>query len=559
MEAFDVLAGLTARIASTARLDAIVDAALDEIVALEFGNVWVAMTDEETGNLAILKSIAEGVDLTHQMPRLFMLDGRQPLGLAFRERRFINITDPASLYILEHDGEIVPAGQLAVPRATHERTRGYPFACGPLLGSSGDPVGALCLSGYRGGQAIPDELLERGVLRVIMDLLSVAIDRALHLARIDQLCASLSKLESTIASEAQTKTVGELAGAVAHDLNNLSTIALVAASAGARSPADAVDAMPRIERTVKMIGELVARLQRVARRPAPLGDTANLAQIVDDILVMVRPLLREHSIEVDAEIPVLPLVRCDPVVIHRVFLNLVVNARDALSEVPADRRQIRVRARVDSGVVRMTVADSGPGIAPEAFGSLFQPYYTTKPSGHLGLGLSSGRAALAQHGGRLEARNAPTGGAVFELTLMAAQHPETDRAGPPAPGAAERTRCARILAVDDDEDVLDVILLCLEPYGYELSTATASTQALAAAAAQEFDLVLCDIGMPKQSGIEVAQVLRARGYRGKIALMTGWDTPTIGTDVRAAACDMLVKKPFVCAELLRVIDALLAR
>ncbi|HET7505066.1 MAG TPA: ATP-binding protein [Kofleriaceae bacterium] len=559
MEAFDVLARLTARVASTARIDEIVDAALDEIVALGFGIVWVAMIDEQTGNLATLKSVAGGADLTHQMPRLFMLDGRQPLGVGFRERRFVNITDPGSLHILERDDEVVPAGKLAVSRATHERTRGTPFACGPLLGSNGDPVGALCMSDYRGGQPIPDELFARGVLRAIIDLVPIAIERTRHLAKIEQLDANQRRIAATIASEAPTKAVGEIAGAVAHDLNNLSTIALVAASAGARSPADAVEAMPRIESAIKMLGELVAQLQRIARRPTGGGDTANLAQIVDDILAMVKPLLNEHSIKVDAELPALPPVRCDPVVIHRVVLNLVVNARDALAEVPDDRRWIRVRARADSGVVRLTLADTGPGIAPEVFANLFQPHFTTKSTGHFGLGLSSGRAALAQHDGQLEAKNAPTGGAVFELTLMAAQPEAPTPEAPASSGATTHTRGARILALDDSEDVLEVIQICLEPYGHEMSTVTTSAQALEAAAAREFDLVLCDLGMPKPDGLDVARELRARGYRGKIVLMTGWDTPMLGSDVRAAACDTLLKKPFVCADLIHVIDTLLAR
>jgi len=556
MGPFDLLAGLMGRLASTARLDEIVAAAVQEIVALGFRVVWMAVIDEQTGNLATLTSVIDGVDATAAMPKLFMLDIRQPLGIGFRERRMINITDPGSLVILECEDDAVPPGKLVMPRASYDRTHGHPFACGPLIGAQGEPVGALCLASYLGGQPIPDAMLAHGVLRAIMDVLAIAMERAVHGARIERLNASLANAQAAIASDARIKTVGELAGAVAHDLNNLSGIALLAAGVAARSPTDAVDTLPRIERAIRAIGDLVARLQRIARRPSTESEAANLAQIVDDIVVMVKPLLREQSIEVETELPAVAPVRCDPVLIHQIVLNLVLNARDALTEVPPDRRQIKLRARDDGGVVRLTVADTGPGIAPEVFAQLFQPFFTTKRAGHFGLGLASGQAAVAQYGGQLEGRNAPTGGAVFELSLVAASAAPGGSAWT-APAVVQRTRTARILAVDDDDDVVEFIVAYLAPLGYQVSGATTSARAFELAASREIDLVLCDIGMPKHSGIEVARMLRARGYRGKVVLMTGWDTPSLAGDVRPAECDMLLQKPFVGAELVRVIDALL--
>ena len=103
LEGFELLARLTARLASTARLDDIVGTVLDEIVNLGFGAVWMAALDEATGNLHTLKEVIDGVDTTHEMPPIFMLDMRQPVGHGFRERRMINVVDPDALYIIEHD------------------------------------------------------------------------------------------------------------------------------------------------------------------------------------------------------------------------------------------------------------------------------------------------------------------------------------------------------------------------------------------------------------------------------------------------------------------------
>ncbi|HMG19777.1 MAG TPA: response regulator, partial [Kofleriaceae bacterium] len=525
---------------------------------LGFGGVWMAMLDAPSGMLSTLKSVIDGVDITSNVPQISVVDFRQPIAHGFRDRRMINVTDLDRLQLIERDDDVVPPDQLALPRAVYDQLRGSPFACGPLFGSHGQPVGALGVSSYRGKQPIPDDLLSQSTMRTFMDHLGIAMERAAH---VEQLQASLLKAQAAIASDARIKAVGELTSAVAHDLNNLAGIALLAANVGMRSPADAFDMLPRIERANRAIGDLVARLQRLARAPAAEPQAANLAQIVEDILIMVKPLLHERSIELDAQLPTVPTVRCDAVLVHQVVLNLVINAHDALEEVPTDRRRIRVRLRDDDGVVRVIVADTGPGIAPAVLAQLFQPFVTTKRNAHLGLGLAAAQASLRPFGGQIEARNAPTGGAVFELTLVVAP-PEMPAAPAPAPGpvagaAAAPARRARILAIDDDPDVVYIIRVYLEPHGHAVATATSSAEAIATAAAQPFDLVLCDIGMPKQNGIDVCRSLRDRGYRGKLVLMTGWENYGISDDQHTLACDTLIKKPFLGADLLAVIDTLL--
>jgi signal transduction histidine kinase len=438
----------------------------------------------------------------------------------------------------------------------YHHLRGHPFACGPLFGSRGQPVGAFGVSSYRGKQPIPDELLTQGVFRTFMDHLGLAMERAVH---VEQLQASLVKAQAAIVNDARIKAVGELASAVAHDLNNLTGIALLAASVGMRSPADAVDMLPRIERANRAIGDLVARLQRLARAPAVEPEAANLQQTIEDIVIMVKPILREHSIEVEAVLPAVPAVRCDPVLVHQVVLNLVMNAHDALDAVPPDGRRIRIELRDGDGVVRVIVSDTGTGIAPEVLAQLFQPFITTKRDAHLGLGLAAARAALQHFGASIEGRNAPTGGAVFEISLVAAPPgtPTAKPLHPPRPSAQASPRHARILAIDDDPDVVYIIRAYLEPHGHTVATATSSAQALETAAAQAFDLVLCDIGMPKQNGIDVCRSLRDTGYRGKLVLMTGWDNYELTDEQRAVAFDTLIKKPFLGADLLAMIENVL--
>jgi len=289
--------------ASTAGLPSIVNTVLNEIVSLGFAAVWMAVLDEPTGHLVTVKAVMEGVDTTHELPTVTARDVRQPIGRSFAERRIINVVDPDALRIIERDDETVPDGALALPRVLYDNMRGHPFACGPLLGSSGQPVGAFGLSSYLGRRPIPDEVLSRGILRAFMDHVGIAMERALFVAQLERLNADLVRAHAAIVRDARVKAVGELAAAVAHDLNNRIGIALMAASVGTRSPDDAVKVLPRIERANRAIGDLVARLQRTARPQVADHERADLAQIVDDIAVMVDPLLREQSIRLYVDIP----------------------------------------------------------------------------------------------------------------------------------------------------------------------------------------------------------------------------------------------------------------
>lgn len=556
MDAFDLLAGLTARLASTARLDELVDAVLPEIVGLGFGAAWIAVLDEPTGNFSTLTDVHGGGATMAALPKLVALDVHQPL---FRERSMINVTDRASLHLVEHDQDTVPPGKLGLPRELHDHLGGRPFACGLLLGSSGEPVGALALSAYRGAQEIPDTVLSHGLLPPILGHLRIAMERARHLARIERLDASLGKAQAAIIDDARIKAVGDLAASAAHDLKNLSGIALLAVGVGQRSPAEAIDVLPRIERANRAIGDLVARLQRIARPPSSDAEAANLAQIVEDVLILTTPLLREQAIGVDLDLPAVPLVRCDAVLVHQVVLNLLINAHDALRGVASERRRIEIRTREAGGTVRLSVADTGPGIAPEVLPRLFQPFLTTKSPPHIGLGLAAARAALEKFGGQLDGRNAPTGGAVFEVTLIVAPPGTPDSSLMTRPRAPARSgpRGARILAVDDDPDVAELIRAILEPLAFEVHTATEPAQAMAAATSHAFDLVLCDIGLRNHSGLDVCVALRQAGYPGKLVLMTGWDGQALNSDPRAAERDGMLEKPFGATELLHVIHSLL--
>lgn len=555
-----VLSELTASLAATMRFDEITDVVCDAVAQLGFGGMWLAVLDEPTGRLMTLKQVIDGVDCTREVPVLSAQDHRLPIGLAFRERRFVNVTDPDQVIPLDGDNDPPHPGKVAMPRGSYDRLRGRPFASGPLVGGRGQPVGALGLTSYQGRRTavIPDEALAGDVVDGFLHHLGLALERARHLAQLDE---RLARAQAALEKEARLGAIGTVAGVVAHDLNNLLAQALLATGIGLRSPADAFKVLPGMEKATRRMLDLVGRLQRIARPSR--GDLVDVQEVIEDIVLMTMPLARERSIEITTEVPVVPLARCEVVLLHRVVLNLLVNAVDAIGELPAERRRVRISAHHDADVVRIRVADRGPGIAPHILPRLFQPFQTTKQGDHHGLGLAGSQAALEPFGARITARNDPGGGAVFEIVLEdPGVGPPAPRPPTPAPAAARPARELKILVVDDDPDILSFVELYLAPLGYCVATATDADAAIAAATgaaqAEPFDVVLCDLGMPRHNGFELCRLLREAGYVGKLVLMTGFDTLSLTSDQLAAACDAMLKKPFAGAELTHAIEELLA-
>src|SRR6202022_1831737 len=167
--------------------------------------------------------------------------------------------------------------------------------------------------------------------------------------------------------------------------------------------------------------EIVPNPPFFSRPPAPGKTRVNLAEIVERTLNLHAYSLRKNNITVDfLREPTVPLVEGDPHQLMQVFLNLVLNAEQAIREA-RDRGTLRIRLGCTGDSVWASFHDDGPGIAGEILPNVFDPFYTTKRPGRgPGLGLSICKAVMKEHNGTVEAANAPGGGAVFTVRLRAA-------------------------------------------------------------------------------------------------------------------------------------------
>jgi len=143
----------------------------------------------------------------------------------------------------------------------------------------------------------------------------------------------------------------------------------------------------------------------------------DLQSVVDDTLTLVAHDLRQRQISVSVELPANSrVIEGDPVLLEQVFVNLVMNAMDAMAAIPPERRQLKISSATSENNVEVSVRDSGPGLPADLIGRLFTPFVTTKSHG-IGIGLSITRTIVEAHGGRIACHNNPDGGATFTVTL----------------------------------------------------------------------------------------------------------------------------------------------
>ena len=232
------------------------------------------------------------------------------------------------------------------------------------------------------------------------------------------------KLEQQIIQSERLAAMGQMIGGFAHELNNPLTAILGNAQLLEERETDETSRkrLETLNQEARKAADIVKNLQFFARPPAPGRSLVDLNELVQRTVHLQSYPLRKSNITVDfLPEPTLPAVVADSNQLMQVFLNLLLNAEQAIRE-SRDRGTIRVRlgrgAPGNSNSVWIVFQDDGPGIAPENLPHIFDPFFTTRRPGRgTGLGLSICKTVLREHGGNIEAATAPGGGAVFTITL----------------------------------------------------------------------------------------------------------------------------------------------
>lgn len=365
--------------------------------------------------------------------------------------------------------------------------------------------------------------------------------------------------------------MGSLLAGVAHELNNPLAIVMGRASLLEEKCEGAPELQgdaQRIREAAERCGRIVRTFLNMARAKPAERRNVQLNDLVRAAADMLAYTFRSHGIELQLELAAdLPEVIADADQIGQVVLNLLVNAQHAVASAPPDGpRRVKLATGVEARRsnreprVWLRVADTGPGVPPALHEKIFEPFFTTKPEGiGTGLGLAVSRSLVRDHGGQLGLEISASG-AVFRMSLPISGQPG-EVTEPGALSGLDGSGPARVLVVDDEAEIAELMRAMLEGAGFEVATAESGAVALELLEAARFDAVVSDLRMPDMDGAALWRELRARwpALAQRVLFVTG-DTLSPGAEAfLAEAGSASLDKPFSRSDLIDRVATLLMK
>ena len=315
----------------------------------------------------------------------------------------------------------------------------------------------------------------------------------------------LARQREMLHQSEKLSALGELLAGVSHELNNPLSVLVGQALMLSESAADerTAERAEKISKAADRCARIVKSFLALARQEPRDMIPVDLNEVIDSAIEVTSYSLRTAGIEHSLQLAeVLPPVNGDPDQLRQVIINLVVNAQHALEEVEGERSlEINTAYRVREHEIDITVRDTGPGIAPEIRGRVFEPLYTTKEIGTgTGLGLALCHRVIEAHGGAIAVEGGARQGAVFAIRLPCAEERKAAPAEIPSAKAEAEPEAIRVLVVDDEEEVGQVISEVLELDGHTVEVAASGQAALEKIKRRSYDVILSDLRMPGMDG-----------------------------------------------------------
>ena len=367
--------------------------------------------------------------------------------------------------------------------------------------------------------------------------------------------ARVANVEAQLRQAQKMEAVGRLAGGIAHDFNNMLSVILGYGDSlleRVKGQPDVYEDMGEIITAAKRAAELTRQLLLFSRRMPVKNTVVDVAELTAGMLRMIERIVGEDvQVSYDPysyEQP--PLVDVDRSGLEQILMNLVVNARDAMPS--GGRLKIALGASGENIVLR--VSDNGSGMDEATIARAFDPFFTTKELGKgTGLGLATVYGIVEQARGSIRIESAPGAGSTFEIRFPRTKEPDPVVI---APARYEPSlQRARILLVEDEEQVRAVTKRALERQGHYVIEAKSSLEALESE--REFELLLTDVIMPLMSGAELARRMTKARPRLKVLFMSGYADDSIGKHGIISASVAYLQKPFTPTDLSRKVREVL--
>lgn len=359
------------------------------------------------------------------------------------------------------------------------------------------------------------------------------------------------------------RALGQLASGIAHNFNNSLTAIIGYTQMALRNTKDpsVVSNLRTVEKAAMDAARMVQRIQDFARqRKDDSFCPSDVNQLIRDALDLTRSRWRDDAQAkgISYQIVFRPsdsvIVECDPSALREVFVNLILNALDAM----ASGGKLTITTAIDRGSAVITFADTGCGMTEEIRRRIFEPFFTTKGVHGYGMGLAVTYGIVERHGGNIEVESEPGRGSRFTLRLPLRQ--DLDKSARRLRELLEeepRAKPAHILVVDDEAPIRAMLSDLLRLRGHKVLSVEDGLAGIRAIKDAPFDMIITDLSMPGADGWAVASEARARCPNAKLVVMTGYGDFISRDHAERLQVDALVPKPFTLAEIDSLINRLL--
>lgn len=429
-----------------------------------------------------------------------------------------------------------------VPRAV-DVFRGRALLVLPLIRQD-SVIGALVLDNPASARPITPAQVRMGT--AVASQVALAVENARLYWNAQQALADLKAAQEHIVRGETLRALGELAGGVAHHLNNLLSV-IIARVEILTSKAEAEPfkrPLKIVARAAKDGAEVVRRIQEFARvedvhEPQPVDLNELARQVVEMTRVRWQDAAQAQGVRVDVECQArpIPLVAGHPASLREVITNLVLNAVDALPQ----GGRVAVRTWEEDGMVALSVTDNGIGMPDAVRRRAAEPFFTTKGLKSTGLGLSVSHGIVQRHGGDLDIDSAEGRGTTVTIRIPRRVGREPRREAPLRESAPASLR---VLVIDDEPEVREALAELIESQGHAVAQAGGAREGLKRLECEPaFDLVLTDLGMPEMTGWQLAFAIKHRWPDVVVGLITGWGEEPPRASENRSAVDFVVGKP----------------
>jgi signal transduction histidine kinase/ActR/RegA family two-component response regulator len=389
------------------------------------------------------------------------------------------------------------------------------------------------------------------VLSSFASQMSISIENAQLFSELKQTLQELKLAQDQIVQSEKLRAMGEMASGVAHDFNNvlavvLGNVQLLLHQLERLSPEEIRGGLKIIEHSSKDGAETIRRIQEFTgvRRDREFI-SLSLNEIITEVVNITQPRwkgqTRKEGIQIELTMQKgnIPFVMGSPSELREVLTNIIFNAVDAMPE--GGTLTIATQPQTEDWV-EMRITDTGIGMKEEVKQRVFDPFFTTKGVKNSGLGMSVSYGIIKRHGGEILIESELGKGTTFIIHLPVGHWEEeaTVKEVPPTRVSHQ----ARILVIDDEDSVRDILSRILKTKGHQVVVASDGEEGIHRFKSEPFDLVFTDLGMPKLSGWEVGKIIKEINPRVPIAMITGWGMEYDRKKLSESGIDLIVSKPF---------------